>query len=75
MEQHKEPIEAALEQHRQALLEDIRMGWLSEFDGRQRRLIANCRVYAENDPVGLPGHNLMVIIAKMAEVPMERFSG
>jgi hypothetical protein len=40
--------------------------WLSEFDERQRGLIANCRVYAQNEPAGLPGHNLAIIIARMA---------
>jgi hypothetical protein len=38
-----------------------------ELDEREMRLIRNCLVYAENDPAGLPGHNLMIIIAKMAE--------
>jgi hypothetical protein len=34
------------------------------FDERQRRLIDNCRAYADSDPAGLPGHQLMLIIAQ-----------
>jgi hypothetical protein len=61
-----------MEQLRQQLqshsFTDLTFGWLSEFDERQRQLIANCKLYAQNDPAGLPGHNLMVIIAKMAQL-------
>ena len=42
--------------------------WYSEFDERQLRLVANCRNYAKNDPAGVPGHNLMILIAKMAKL-------
>ena len=42
--------------------------WLKHFDDRQRRLIANCRLYATSDPAGVPGHNLMMIIARMARL-------
>ena len=38
------------------------------FNDRERRLIRNCINYERNDPAGLPGHNLMVIVAKMAEM-------
>jgi hypothetical protein len=34
------------------------------FDEREEKLIKNCVTYAENNPAGLPGHNLMLIIAK-----------
>ena len=34
-------------------------------DEREKRLINNCITYAADDPAGLPGHNLMVIIAKI----------
>lgn len=37
------------------------------FSEREIDLIKNCRVYSTNDPAGLPGHNLMVIVAKMAD--------
>lgn len=47
--------------------------WHDNFDERQRQLIENCRTYARNDPVGVPGHssevpghNLALIIAKFA---------
>jgi len=36
------------------------------FSEREIRLIGNCRAYNANDPAGLPGHNLLIIIAKMA---------
>jgi hypothetical protein len=45
------------------------MYWLREnFDERQRRLIYNCRAYANSDPAGLPGHQLMLIVSKMADL-------
>lgn len=42
--------------------------WLDEFYERERRLILNCRNYADGDPAGLPGHNLMLIVAKLADL-------
>jgi hypothetical protein len=42
--------------------------WLEEFEVRERGLILNCINYATQNPSGLPGHNLMLIIAKMAEM-------
>ena len=42
--------------------------WYEHLDERQLRLIANCRNYSKNDPAGVPGHNLMIIIAKLAEL-------
>lgn len=41
--------------------------WRDRFTERELRLIANCRQYAENDPSGLPGHQLMPIIARLAD--------
>lgn len=38
------------------------------FTKREIALIGNCRTYNANDPAGLPGHNLMVIITKMANM-------
>ena len=35
------------------------------FDDRELRLIKNCQNYTIGDPAGLPGHNLMIIIAKL----------
>lgn len=42
--------------------------WLFYFDDRQRKLIKNCQDYASRDPAGLPGHNLMMIISRMADL-------
>lgn len=36
------------------------------FEQREVRLIRNCQVYAASDPAGLPGHNLMLIVDKLA---------
>lgn len=36
------------------------------FTGREHELIKNCITYSSNGPAGLPGHNLMIIISKMA---------
>lgn len=35
------------------------------FSERERNLISNCIIYTDNEPAGLPGHNLMVIIEKL----------
>lgn len=42
--------------------------WTSHFDDRERRLINNCVDYSLNDPAGLPGHNIMIIVAKMVRL-------
>ena len=42
-------------------------GWDQEFTSRQWGLIKNCRTYAANEPSGLPGHQLMLIVALMAD--------
>lgn len=34
------------------------------FTERELRLISNSQTYAMNDPAGVPGHNLMIIIDK-----------
>lgn len=39
-----------------------------KFSEREVRLIENCRAYAANDPAGLPGHNLIIIIAKLSSL-------
>ena len=38
----------------------------NELTEREMRLVDNCMRYADADPAGLPGHNLMIIIAKLA---------
>ena len=35
------------------------------FTEREWRLIRNCQNYARNDPAGLPGHNLMMLVDKL----------
>lgn len=47
---------------------DIEPKWHDEFNERQLRLIKNCQNYVLNDPAGLPGHQLMLIIAKLVGV-------
>ena len=53
---------------KQALAEGKSSRWLGRFDERQKRLIANARLYAENDPAGLPGHQLMLIVSKLSDL-------
>lgn len=36
------------------------------FEDRELGLIDNCLNYAGNEPAGLPAHNLMIVVAKMA---------
>ena len=40
--------------------------WLEQFDERQKGLIHTCRQYVTDGAPGLPGHQLMLIVAKMA---------
>jgi hypothetical protein len=47
-------------------LAKTRLDWRCAFDARQERLIENCRNYTANDPAGMPGHNLAVIVERMA---------
>ena len=42
--------------------------WKEIFTDRERQLIENCATYAENDPAGLPGHNLMLIVYRMSKL-------
>ena len=41
--------------------------WSDVLDERQIRLVRNCRLYAANDPAGVTGHNLMIIVALLAD--------
>lgn len=41
--------------------------WKDVFNERELRLISNCQNYAMDDPAGLPGHNLMIIIDKFCK--------
>lgn len=38
------------------------------FTDREIRLIGNCRRYALDDPQGLPGHNILVIVSKLVDI-------
>lgn len=40
--------------------------WIGQFDERQQGLIHSCRQYVTDGAPGLPGHQLMLIVAKMA---------
>ena len=40
--------------------------WIGQFDERQASLIHHCRQYVTDGASGLPGHQLMLIVAKMA---------
>lgn len=48
--------------------------WDDVFTERELRLISNCQTYAREDPAGLPGHNLMVIISKFCDA-LDRSQG
>ena len=41
--------------------------WRDRFTERELGLISNARTYAENDPAGLPGHTLLLIISRLAD--------
>lgn len=38
------------------------------FTDRELRLIENCKSYTSNNPAGLPGRNLMIIISKLVDI-------
>ena len=40
--------------------------WPQLFDERQCNLISSCRQYVADGAPGLPGHQLMIIVAKLA---------
>lgn len=46
--------------------------YMKNLDERQRRLIKNCVNYRDGDPAGLPGHNLMIIIAEMHDAIVQQ---
>lgn len=37
-------------------------------DERERKLVNDCVRYSQGDAAGLPGHNILLIIAKMADL-------
>jgi len=48
------------------------MYWMDEFDDREKKMIIFARQY-EREPFGLPGHALLVIIAKLCAVIDKRW--
>ena len=42
--------------------------WETHFDERQRKEISFCMVYADNFAHGTDGHNIRLIVAKMARL-------
>lgn len=64
-DQDAEKVRAAQEAEVRAFLA-TGQNWFRHFDERQQRLIKNCCAYSQGDPAGLPGHNLMIIVSKMA---------
>ena len=46
---------------------------LDTFDDRQMGLINDCNVYANGDPSGLPGHNIMIIVSKLHTMLKEAY--
>jgi hypothetical protein len=42
--------------------------WRMRLEERERGLVANCEAYAGGNPAGLPGHNLMILVDKMAQM-------
>ena len=40
--------------------------WIGQFAERQQGLIHSCRQYVTDGAPGLPGHQLMLIVGKMA---------
>ena len=47
---------------------NLSKNWKDTFTDREKLLIENCITYTENDPAGLPGHNLMLIIYRMSKL-------
>jgi hypothetical protein len=38
-----------------------------KFTDRELDLTDNCKVYANNNPAGMPGHNLAILVAKLSQ--------
>ena len=54
-----------LEGQRSPLIQDL---YDAVFTPREIRLILNCQAYEMNDPAGLPGHNLLLLVSKLEEL-------
>lgn len=57
-EHDREGVEQELKDNYDAIVSE----W---FDEREFRLIRNAMIYAQNDPAGLPGHKLMLVVDKL----------
>lgn len=73
MDDQKIPLEEwkdrlAAEKLAARLEEELPSKNLPKFTAREIRLIDNCKLYAMSDPAGLPGHNLIIIIAKLSDL-------
>lgn len=63
-EERKEAL-PILEDYKQA--NPVAIAALATFSLRELKLIQNCISYTENDPHGLPGHNIMIIVDKLVK--------
>lgn len=48
--------------------EKRQMNWMDQLDDRQQALIRDCIRYSEGDAAGLPGHNLLLLVAKLSDL-------
>jgi hypothetical protein len=58
----------ARDEEKQMALVATKQAWETHFDERQRKEIAYCIVYKDNFGHGTDGHNIRLIVAKMAEL-------
>lgn len=69
-EEQKETLMAALELEQRRLAAQIyykeRPAWARELDLRQWGLVQHCRSYVNEGMHGLPGHQLMIVVDKLA---------
>jgi len=64
----REKMQDELDELQRRIENGMRASWLRRLDERQQRLVANARLYSGNDPAGMPGHQLALIIAKLADM-------
>ena len=53
---------------KQKLKNAVDLGWLVRLTERERRIVQNCRDYANGDPGGITGHATMIVVNKMANL-------
>jgi len=61
-------VQNELDKLQKRIEDGMRPSWLRRLDERQQGLVANARLYANNDPAGMPGHQLALIVAKLADM-------